>query len=35
VTWVGTDAQKRTLLSDNFRLTGFKDFGVKSYVNSA
>ena len=35
VTWVGTDKQKRVCTSDNFRLTGFVDFGVKSYVESA
>ena len=35
VTWIGRDKTKRVCTSDNFRLTGFVDFVVKSYVNSA
>ena len=35
VTWKGVDRDGRDLVSDNFRLTGFTDFGVRSYVDAA
>ena len=35
VTWVGKDRDGRTCLSDNFRISGFTDFGVKSYYDAA
>ena len=35
VTWVGKDRDNRTCLSDNFRISGFTDFGVKSYYDAA
>lgn len=35
VTFVGKDSDQRTCVSDNMRLTGFTDFGVKSYYDAA
>lgn len=35
VTWKGKDSEKRTCLSDNFRISGFTDFGIKSYYDAA
>jgi hypothetical protein len=35
VTWKGVDREGRDLVSDNYRLTGFTDFGVRSYVDAA
>ena len=35
VTWVGKDRDNRTCVSDNFRISGFTDFGVKSYYDAA
>ena len=35
VTWVGTDSNDHDCTSDNFRISGFTDFGVKSFLESA
>lgn len=35
MTWVGKDSDSRTCQSDNFRLSGFTDFGMKSYFDAA
>jgi len=35
VTWVGKDASDYECTSDNFRISGFTDFGVVSFLESA
>jgi len=35
VTWTGTDKHNWDMTSDNFRLSGFSDYGVRSYLDAA
>ena len=35
VTWIGTDAKNRPLISDGFRVTNMKNFSIRTYFEEA